>query len=348
MSQPLHPELASAFTPQQAALVQWLALQLARALGAAQATTADGVEGGVGRYQIAGLLGSGGMAQVYRAVDPKLGREVAVKVLRPQVRGDPDQVRRFEHEARATASVDHPNVVAIHDIGSHGGQPFIVTELLEGQTLRQRLTAGPLPLREALDIAVQASRGLAAAHARGIVHRDIKPDNLFVTTAGCVKILDFGIAKPCRPRRGPASGVWESTPLITAPGSSPGTPAYMSPEQVRGATLAAPSDLFSLGAVVYEMLTGRAAFRRATAAESLAAVLRDEAEFLHTDGVPPAVRAIVDRCLRKRPGARYQGARDLLEALEAAAPPWPADRVCYSPRIGSRRAAAARRARRRA
>src|SRR5687768_9544403 len=222
----------------------------------------------LGRFEILGPLGAGGMGDVYRAQDPQLLREVAIKVLRTAFRHDPDRQRRFEREARAVAGLNHPNVVAVHDFDVHEGIGFIVTELLEGQTLRQKIADGSLAPRVAVDYAIQIASGLAAGHDRAIVHRDIKPENLFVTTDGRVKILDFGLAKTREP--GFSGDATETLALNAAPvGPVVGTAAYMSPEQARGLRTDHRSDIFSLGVVLYEMLAGFAPFRRATAGETL-------------------------------------------------------------------------------
>ena len=211
------------------------------------------------------VLGTGGMAEVYRARDNRLGRDIAIKVISESLAGDPQQVRRFEQEARLAGSLNHPNLVAVYDVGEHEGAPFLVTELLQGESLRRRLARGPLPLKFALDWSAQLAHGLAAAHARGIVHRDVKPDNIFVTSEGQVKLLDFGIAKLAEGSRAAGHhGLMDATETptgaLTGTGAVLGTPGYMSPEQVRGELLDARSDLFSLGAVSYEMLSGQRPF----------------------------------------------------------------------------------------
>ena len=272
------------------------------------------------------------MGEVYRARDSRLGREVALKIVDATLAADASRVRRFEQEARAAGQLNHPNILAVHDTGLHAGVPYIVSELLEGETLRSRLTAGPMSPRKAIDTARQIAEGLAAAHDRGIVHRDIKPDNLFITTDGRIKILDFGIAKLTAPSD--ESGMRTGLPTDTAAGTVVGTAGYMSPEQIRGETVDARSDIFSLGLVLYEMLTGRAPFRRATAADSMAAILKEEpADPLPAD-VPPALARIISRCLEKAREARFQSARDLAFGLDvlsgthdAAAPAGSGDRA---------------------
>ncbi len=254
------------------------------------------------------------MGEVYRARDTELDRTVALKVLPEDVAADPDRLKRFEREARATAALSHPNVLTVFDVGRENGRAYLVFELLEGSTLGTRLARGPLPTDEALGYAVQIARGLAAAHARGIVHRDLKPDNLFLTTAGVVKVLDFGLARvqPSGERNTTASDV-------TGPGAVMGTVSYMSPEQAKGHPGDARSDIFALGTVLYEMLSGKHPFRRDSSAETLTAILRDEPQDLGTlaDEVPAAVVRLVRRCLEKKPEDRFQTANDLALALEA-------------------------------
>src|SRR6266498_5350274 len=216
----------------------------------------------LGRYEILSPLGAGGMGEVYRAKDSRLGRDVAIKVLPATLSQDPDRLKRFEQEARAAGVLNHPNITAVHDIGTADGAPYIVTELLEGETLRERLSTGPLPVRKAIDYAVQIVKGLAAAHEKGIVHRDLKPENLFLTKDGRVKILDFGLAKLTHAEEGGSQQT--NLPTATAgtePGVVLGTLGYMAPEQVRGRPADARSDIFSFGAILYEMLSGRRPFQ---------------------------------------------------------------------------------------
>ncbi|MCA1829776.1 MAG: serine/threonine protein kinase, partial [Myxococcales bacterium] len=245
-----------------------------------------------GRYSIEAEIGRGGMGRVYAAVDSKLGRRVAIKVLAPGAHGD-EQLRRFEMEARAAASLQQPNIIDVYDIGVHGGEPYIVSELLEGQTLRRRLAEGPLAIDETVNFALQLARGLEAAHANGVVHRDLKPENLFLTGSGLLKILDFGIAK------------LNSPTAITAEGVFLGTVEYMSPEQVQGHTVDQRSDIFSFGAILYEMICGKPPFRASTPIAAGFKVISDDPE-------PPPRRAperlwrIVERCLRKDPAQRFQ------------------------------------------
>jgi Tol biopolymer transport system component len=269
----------------------------------------------VGPFQVADLLGAGGMGAVYRAYDPRLQRHVAIKVLAPGFGSDPDRLRRFEQEALAVARLAHPNIVAVHDVGTHDGSPYIVTELLEGETLRQAMNGRPLSPRKAIDYAAQIARGLAAAHERAIVHRDIKPENLFVTGEGRIKILDFGVAK----LTDADASAGASSPTLTAHGMGPiGTAAYMSPEQARGDRTDFRSDLFSLGIVLYEMLSGVSPFRRDTAAETMAAILRDEPPVLTAPAAcPPALARLLQHCLEKNPADRFLAAQDLVFALES-------------------------------
>ena len=268
----------------------------------------------LGPYEILSPLSSGGMGEVYRARDTRLGREVAVKVLPERLAKDADALARFEREAQAVASLSHPNILAIHDFGEAEGVVFAVTELLEGETLRSRLGTGPLGQSKAREHALQIARGLAAAHEKGIVHRDLKPENLFLSWDGLVKILDFGVAKhsPARGEDGPTLG------RETEPGTVLGTAGYMSPEQVRGLAVDARSDIFSLGAVIYEMLTGQRAFKASSAIETMNAILTQEPpEPAPERGpLPPALDRIVRHCLEKKPEERFRSAHDLAFALE--------------------------------
>jgi Tol biopolymer transport system component len=258
------------------------------------------------------------MGEVYRGRDERLGREVAVKVLPPDYSADSDRLRRFEQEAKAAGALSHPNLVAVFDTGQHEGNPYVVFELLDGVTLRQRLGPGPLPVRKAVDYAVQIAHGLAAAHEKGIVHRDLKPENVLVTKDGRVKILDFGLAK-LRPTLDPEAPRLVGTPVPTATGAGVvmGTVGYMSPEQVKGSPADHRSDIFAFGSVLYEMLLGRRAFGGETAAEVMTAILREEPPALTKPDVPPGLEQVVRRCLEKRPDERFQSARDIAFALEA-------------------------------
>ena len=271
----------------------------------------------LGPYEIVEPLGKGAMGEVYRARDARLGRDVAIKVLPEHTSASPDALTRFEFEARAVAALNHPNILALHDVGEAAGISYAVMELLDGETLRTRLARdGPLPPRKALELAVQFAHGLAAAHARGIIHRDLKPDNLFVTAEGRLKILDFGIA--VHDPTSQAASIAE-TRASTEPGILVGTVGYMSPEQVRGIPASTRSDVFSFGLVVHEMVTGSNPFRRGTTAETAAAILRDEAPTLTTrPGLPAIAARTLDRCLEKRPEERPESLRDLAFVLEAS------------------------------
>ena len=270
----------------------------------------------LGLYEIAAPLGAGGMGEVYRARDPRLDRDVAIKILPPAL-ADPAALARFEREAKAVAALSHPNILAIHDFGTEGTTAYAVMELLEGETLRERLAGGPLPVRKAIDIALQITHGLAAAHEKGIVHRDLKPDNVFVTPNGRVKLLDFGLAKVVP--QGPHAGeTIAATKDATTPGMVVGTVGYMSPEQITGATVDHRTDIFAFGAIVYEMLTGRRAFGRGSTAETIAAILKEDADELSSaSGVPQPLERIVRRCLEKNPAERFHSAHDIGIALEA-------------------------------
>jgi hypothetical protein len=277
----------------------------------------------LGPYEILAPVGAGGMGEVYRARDTRLGRDVAVKVLPAAFASDPDRLRRLEQEARATAALNHPNILAIHDLGTHEGSPYLVEELLEGSSLRERLKDGALPCRKAVEIAAQVAQGLAAAHAKGIFHRDLKPENVFVTTDGIVKILDFGLAR----LKGPAfDGHPEAasvTPTETHPGIVVGTAGYMAPEQVRGGPADARSDIFALGVALYETVTGKQPFARDTAAETMTAILKEEPPDLAAldPKIPAGLARVVQHCLEKHPGDRFQSARDLAFDLQALATP---------------------------
>ncbi|HTR02552.1 MAG TPA: protein kinase [Thermoanaerobaculia bacterium] len=268
----------------------------------------------LGPYEILSPIGFGGMGEVYKARDTRLGREVAVKVLPPHAADSADALARFEREARAVAALSHPHILAIHDFGREGDVTYSVTELLEGETLRDRLAASAIPPRKAVEYAEQMLRGLAAAHDRGIVHRDLKPENVFLTRDGLVKILDFGLARPAgeggRSGSGPQS--------LTASGTVVGTPGYMSPEQIRGKAVDQRSDLFALAAILYEMLTGQRAFHRDSPVETMMSVLQEDPSLASGVGVPPALSGIVTHGLEKAPEDRFQSARDFAFALLAA------------------------------
>ncbi len=274
----------------------------------------------LGPYEILSPLGAGGMGEVYRARDERLKREVAIKVLPASFSKDPERLRRFEQEAQAAGSLNHPGITAVYDFGMHEGAPYIVTELLEGETLRARIAAGALPARKALDYAAQLAKGLAAAHEKGIVHRDLKPENVFVTRDGRVKILDFGLAK-LKESELPEAGQTQlpTEAAGTEPGVVLGTMGYMSPEQVRGRPADRRSDIFSFGAILYEMLSGQRAFRAETAADTITAILTKEPPDLSQTNreVPPGLERIVRHCLEKNPEERFESARDLAFDLEA-------------------------------
>ena len=264
----------------------------------------------LGPYEIVALLGAGGMGEVYRARDTRLDRDVALKVIHSRFAADADRLSRFEQEAKAAARLDHPNILVVHDVGSHEGSPYIVSELLEGESLREMLGA-PLPPRKAVEYALEIARGLSAAHEKGIIHRDLKPENVFVTKDGRIKILDFGVAKLTQPSSGGPLDTEATTAAATEPGVVLGTVGYMSPEQVQGRPLDARSDLFSLGAVLYEMLSGKRPFHRGTAPETLTAILREEPPDLAemNRNIPPELERIVRHCLEKEPDRRFQSAR---------------------------------------
>ncbi len=263
----------------------------------------------VGPYRVLGRLGAGGMGEVYRARDPRIGREVAIKVLPAGYARDADRLRRFEQEARAAGALSHSNVLTLYDVGQHEGMPYLVAELLEGETLRTRLARGPVAWPKAVAMAAEVAEGLAAAHAKGIVHRDLKPENVFVTRDGRVKVLDFGIAK-LRETAAPADPTAQER---TRPGELLGTVGYMSPEQVTGKTVDARSDVFALGSLLFEMVSGRRAFERASTAETIAAILVEEPPGL--DGIPPELQRLIAHSLEKDPAARFQSAHDLAFAL---------------------------------
>jgi serine/threonine protein kinase len=313
-------ELLIAADEQAGSLIERPAFQIAAPL-IAEDRSRSLIGKSIGHYQIIALLGKGGMGEVYRTRDTRLGREVAIKVLPREYSADADRLRRFEQEARAAGMLNHPNILTIYDIGTHGGAPYLVCELLEGETLREQLRGAALPLRWAFDYAVQMARGLAAAHDKGIVHRDLKPENIFITKDWRLKILDFGLAKLRRPLPGGAVETGAPTnPLSTAPGVVMGTVGYMSPEQVRAEEVDHRSDIFAFGAILYEMLAGQQAFRGASAAETMNAILKEEPPELSqtSRNVAPALERLMRHCLEKSAEERFQSARDLAFVLEAS------------------------------
>ncbi len=278
----------------------------------------------LGPYEIVSPLGAGGMGEVWRGRDTRLGREVAVKVLPQDLARDPDRLRRFEQEARAASALNHPNILVLFDVGTEAGTPYLITELLEGESLRRILEAQQgVPLRKALDWAAQIARGLAAAHERGIVHRDLKPANVLVTRDGRVKILDFGLAKLQQPGALSEDEETRTRQAATEPGIALGTMGYMAPEQVRGQAADHRGDLFALGCILYELLTGKRAFQRESRADTMSAILRDDPPELGSDAsgrqVPPSVERLMRHCLEKNPEARFQSASDLAFDLDAIA-----------------------------
>src|SRR5438046_1228864 len=273
----------------------------------------------LGRYEIHSQIGAGGMGEVYRAYDPKMNREIAIKILPAAFSADKGRLARFEQEAQAAGSLNHPNILVIHHIDTHEGAPYIVSELLEGETLRQRMSGTASAQRRVIDYASQIAHGLAAAHEKGIVHRDLKPDNIFITKDGRVKILDFGLAKLTQPDGSQSQTEIPTRRVDTNPGVVMGTVGYMSPEQVRGKAIDHRSDIFSFGAILYEMLSGRRAFHGESAADMMSAILKEDppelSETNHT--VSPALERLVNHCLEKDPEARFHSASDLAFALEA-------------------------------
>jgi Tol biopolymer transport system component len=275
----------------------------------------------LGPYEILAPIGAGGMGEVYKAHDARLNRTVAVKILPESFARDPERMRRFEQEARAVAALSHPNVVAVFDTGAHDGLPYLVSELLEGQTLRDLLNSGPVPARKSVEYASQIAGGLAAAHEKAMVHRDIKPENIFIGTDGRAKILDFGLAKMTAPQSAssPADGATQTIASSTNPGVIMGTTGYMSPEQVRGASVDHRSDIFSFGATLYEMLSGHRAFKGDTSVETMNSILKEDPPQLDEEKlhVSPGLERIIRHCLEKNPAERFQSARDLTFALGA-------------------------------
>ena len=276
----------------------------------------------IGPYEILSLLGAGGMGEVYRARDSRLRREVAIKVLPPSFAKDTDRLRRFEQEARMVGALNHPNILAIYDVGDQDGAPYLVSELLEGQSLREHMQGGPVAQRKAVDYGMQIARGLAAAHEKGVVHRDLKPDNIFVLNDGRIKILDFGLAKLMQDdaltSAHPDLQTVDQEHPATTPGHVMGTVGYMSPEQVRGQGADHRSDIFALGAILYEMLTGKRAFKRDSSVETMNAILKEEPPELDATvpGLTPGLDRVVRHCLEKNPVQRFQSASDIAFDLE--------------------------------
>src|SRR5437870_7274336 len=273
----------------------------------------------LGPYEIIAPLGAGGMGEVYRARDTRLGRDVAVKVLPSTLSADADRLHRFEQEACAAGALNHPNVLVIHHIETHEGAPYIVSELLEGETLRKRMSGTAMAQRRVIDYASQIAHGLAAAHEKGIVHRDLKPDNIFITKDGRIKILDFGLAKLTQPDGSQSQTEIPTRRVDTNPGVVMGTVGYMSPEQVKGRRVDHRSDIFSFGAILYEMLSGRRAFHGESAADMMSAILKEDPPELSdtNQNVSPALERLVNHCLEKNPESRFHSASDLAFALEA-------------------------------
>ncbi|HEY2431257.1 MAG TPA: protein kinase [Vicinamibacterales bacterium] len=291
-----------------------------------------------GAYEILAPVGAGGMGEVHRARDTRLQRDVAIKILSASFAGDPARRARFEREAQAIAALSHPNILAIYDTGLHDGQIYLVMELLHGETLRDRLRGGALPPRKAVEIGVQVARGLAAAHANGIVHRDLKPENLFLLADGQVKILDFGLASAAA---GTAESATQTVRIVTDPGTVMGTVGYMAPEQIRGQTVDQRADLFALGAVLYEMLSGQRAFKRETPAETMTAILNEDPPELAAtrSDLPAAVERILRHALEKNVNERFQTARDVAFALEALSGSSPGTASGVAPVAAVRRSA---------
>ncbi len=271
------------------------------------------------QYEILSPLGAGSMGEVYRARDSRLDRDVAIKILPELMSSEPDRLLRFETEAKAAAALNHPNILAVYQMGTYAGIPYLVSELLEGKTLTETIRRGPLPLRKAIDFGVQIANGLAAAHEKGIVHRDLKPDNLFVTKDQRVKILDFGLAKLIQPK----DSLTNLAPTVTLPGVAMGTVGYMAPEQVRGLATDHRADIFAFGAILYEMVMGKRTFQRPTSADTMSAILNEEPPSISelAPDTPVALERVVRRCLEKNPEQRFQSASDLAFALHALSDP---------------------------
>src|SRR6476646_7015063 len=273
----------------------------------------------LGRYEIRSKIGEGGMGEVYLARDIEIGRDVAVKVLPSTFSDEQERLKRFQQEACAAGALNHPNILSIYDVGKHDGSPYVVSELLQGETLRKRIGGTPLAPRRAIDYASQIANGLAAAHEKGIIHRDLKPENVFVTNDGRLKILDFGLAKLTQLDGQQSQTEVPTRRVDTDPGVVMGTVGYMSPEQLKGRVVDQRSDIFSFGAILYEMLSGRRAFHGESSAETMSAILREDPPELSDSNktVSPALERIVNHCLEKNAEARFHSARDVAFALEA-------------------------------
>src|SRR6185436_4954653 len=302
----------------------------------------------LGPYEILTPLGSGGMGEVYRARDSRLGRDVAVKVLPPSFAKDRERLQRFEHEARAAGALSHPNVVAVFDVGATDGIPYLVSELLEGESLGNLIRRGPVPPRRAIELMIHAASGLVAAHAKGIVHRDLKPENLFVLPDGRLKILDFGLAKLLRDDAPPRDETGPQLQALTQTGQIMGTASYMAPEQIRDQPVDHRADLFALGAILHELVTGAKAFPGETPADRMTAILtKVPAEWDGSvDLVAPGLALIARRCLEKRADQRFASARDLGLALEVVEAGIDARRIAPRPTADSEPASALRTAKR--
>ncbi len=291
----------------------------------------------LGPYEIVSAIGAGGMGEVYRARDPRLKRDVAIKVLPASFSSDPQRLHRFEQEANAAAALNHPNILAVYDIGQQDGSPYIVCELLDGSTLREYIRSGPLPVRKAVDYGQQIARGLAAAHDKGIIHRDLKPENIFITNDGRVKILDFGLAKLTRFDSTAGNEALTQT-VQSDPGTILGTIGYMAPEQARGKPADARTDLFSMGAILYELLSGQRAFKGDSPADTISAILNQDPPELSTRNreLPPALERIVRHCLEKNPEERFQSARDVAFDLESLSATTYTAAPCVEPKSRTR------------
>src|SRR5215469_6540728 len=273
----------------------------------------------LGSYEIQSPLGAGGMGEVYLATQSNLGRQVAIKVLASSAASDPERLRRFEQEARAASALNHPNIISIYDVGRDGSTSYLAMEFVDGRTLRDLLNAGPLGIKKSLQNAAQVADGLAKAHSAGIVHRDLKPENVMVSRDGCVKILDFGLAKLMPGDDSSQSQTLTATAHGTRPGTVMGTAGYMSPEQARGAELDYRSDIFSFGSILYEMVAGKPPFKAASSAQTMAAIIEDEPTPIAEANpkAPAPLRWVIERCMAKDPDDRYSSTRDLARDLRS-------------------------------